>query len=116
MNELQHRAAVNDRARCGRKILADRKFPLVDLCREAAIVREVARYAMGLENLVDTHEIVTWSEDMAFMQQQRPGAYFLIGARGPEKGSEPHHSDRFDIDERALDVGLKMMVALGLHP
>jgi amidohydrolase len=80
-----------------------------------AIVREIARDAIGSEKVVDPHEIVTWSEDMAFMQQQRPGAYFLIGARGPEKGSEPHHSERFDIDESALDVGLKMMVGLGLH-
>ena len=80
-----------------------------------AIVREIARDAIGSEKVVDPHEIVTWSEDMAFMQQQRPGAYFLIGARGPEKGSEPHHSERLDIDESALDVGLKMMVGLGLH-
>ncbi len=55
-----------------------------------------------------------WSEDMSFMQQQRPGAYFLLGARGPNAG-EPHHSARFDIDERALTVGFRMMVALGLH-
>jgi amidohydrolase len=80
-----------------------------------AIVREVAREVLGSENVVDPHEIVMWSEDMAFMQQQRPGAYFLLGARGPEKGSEPQHSARFDIDERALEAGLKMMVGLGLH-
>ena len=27
-----------------------------------------------------------WSEDMAFMQQERPGSYFLVGARGPTAG------------------------------
>jgi amidohydrolase len=65
--------------------------------------------------VVDPHDTVMWSEDMSFMQQQRPGAYFLVGARGPERGSEPQHSARFDIDERALQVGLEMMVGLGLH-
>jgi len=78
------------------------------------IVREVARGVAGAENVVDPHEIVMWSEDMSFMQQQRPGAYFLIGARG-DGAREPHHSAHFDIDERALQVGYDMMVALGLH-
>ena len=80
-----------------------------------AVVREVAREVLGSENVVDPHEIVMWSEDMAFMQQQRPGAYFLIGARGSYGGSEPQHSARFDIDERALEVGLRMMIGLALH-
>jgi amidohydrolase len=79
-----------------------------------AVVREVAHRVVGAENLVDPHEIVMWSEDMSFMQQQRPGAYFLVGARGPN-ASEPHHSARFDIEEHALQVGYEMMVGLGLH-
>lgn len=79
-----------------------------------AIVREAARGVVGAQNVVDPHEIVMWSEDMSFMQQERPGAYFLIGARGPSS-LEPHHSARFDIDERALKIGADMMVALGLH-
>ncbi len=80
-----------------------------------ALVRDIARRIVGAENVVDPHEIVMWSEDMAFMQQERPGSYFLVGARGPTAGHEPHHSARFDIDERALEVGFEMMVALGLR-
>jgi amidohydrolase len=78
------------------------------------IVRKVGRRVLGAGRLVDPHPLVTWSEDMAFMQQERPGAYFLVGARGPN-ANEPHHSARFDVDERALAVGFDMMVALGLH-
>jgi amidohydrolase len=80
-----------------------------------AAVREVARSVVGERNLVDPHEIVMWSEDMSFMQEQRPGAYFLVGSRGAEKGSHPQHSARFDIDERALEVGFRMMVGLALQ-
>jgi amidohydrolase len=80
-----------------------------------ATVREVGRRVVGAERLVDPHEIVMWSEDMAFMQQLRPGAYFLIGSRGPSVGAEPQHSARFDIDERALEVGREMMLGLALH-
>jgi amidohydrolase len=80
-----------------------------------AVVREVGRQVVGAENVIDPHPIVMWSEDMSFMQQERPGAYFLVGARGPSIGFEPHHSARFDIDERALVIGFEMMVGLGLH-
>jgi amidohydrolase len=79
------------------------------------VVREVARGLLAAQDVVDPHPIVMWSEDMSFMQQQRPGAYFLIGARGSEVGLEPHHSARFDIDERALQIGFEMLVSLGLH-
>jgi amidohydrolase len=79
------------------------------------VVRDVANAVVGAENVVDPHEIVMWSEDMAFMQERRRGAYFIVGVRGPDKGFEPQHSPRYDIDERALDVGFGMMVGIGLH-
>ncbi len=79
------------------------------------VVRDVARATVGERNLVDPHDIITWAEDMAFMQEHRPGAYFVVGVRGAERGGEPQHSSRYDIDERALAIGFEMMVGLGLH-
>jgi amidohydrolase len=76
------------------------------------VVRAVARDVVGPSDVRDPHDIVMWSEDMSYMQQERPGAYFLVGARGPKLGHEPQHSARYDIDERALDVGFAMMVGL----
>jgi amidohydrolase len=78
------------------------------------VVRTVGRDVVGEANVVDPHDIVMWAEDMAFMQMERPGSYFIVGARGPEKGVEPQHSARYDIDERALEIGFKMMVGIGL--
>ena len=79
------------------------------------VVREIAPKVVGAENVVDPHEIVMWAEDMSFMQEQRPGAYFIVGSRGGDNSSYPHHNARFDIDERALEIGYRMMVALGLR-
>ena len=79
------------------------------------VVREVAREVVSDANVVDPHAIGMWSEDMSFMHELRPGAYFLVGVRGAERGTEPQHSARYDIDERALDVGMAMMVGLALH-
>ena len=78
------------------------------------IVRQVGRELLGEQNVVDPHDIVMWAEDMSFMQEQRPGAYFVVGARGGDASSYPHHNARFDIDERALETGYTMMVGLGL--
>jgi amidohydrolase len=89
--------------------------PTVNDAATNDVVRDVARAVAGEENVVDPHDILMWSEDMAYMQQERPGAYFVVGVRGPEKGFEPQHSPRYDIDERALDIGFEMMVGIGLH-
>jgi amidohydrolase len=78
------------------------------------VVRAVARAVVGPENVSDPQDIAMWSEDMSYMQQERPGAYFLIGSRGDEIGREPQHSARYDIDERALEVGFAMMVGIAL--
>ncbi|HEY3676747.1 MAG TPA: M20 family metallopeptidase [Candidatus Tumulicola sp.] len=78
------------------------------------VVRAVARAVVGPENVSDPQDIAMWSEDMSYMQQERPGAYFLIGSRGNEIGREPQHSARYDIDERALEVGFAMMVGIAL--
>ncbi len=80
-----------------------------------AIVREVGESMLGADNVVFPHDIVMWAEDMSYMLEERPGAYFIVGARGPERGLFPQHSASYDIDERALEVGYKMMLGLGLH-
>ena len=78
------------------------------------VVRAAGRAELGAEAVVE-HDIVMWAEDMSFMQNERPGAYFIVGSRGDEATGVPHHNARFDLDERALDVGYRMMVALGKH-
>ncbi len=79
------------------------------------VVRAIARACAGEENVVDPHDVVMWAEDMAYMQEVRPGAYFLLGARGRERGTEPQHSARYDIDESALELGVRMMTELALR-
>ena len=89
--------------------------PTVNDPRMNDVVRSVAASAVGSANVVDPHDIVMWSEDMAYMQQERPGAYFVVGVRGRHKGIEPQHSARYDIDERALEVGFLMTTGIALH-
>ena len=89
--------------------------PTVNAREPNDVVRELGRALLGPDNVVE-HDIVMWAEDMSFMQELRPGSYFIVGSRGSEATAYPHHNARFDIDERSLDVGYQMMVGLGFGP
>ncbi len=54
-------------------------------------------------------------EDFSAYQQKAPGVFAFIGAGNAEAGAEyPHHHPRFQIDERALDLGLRYLTAATL--
>jgi amidohydrolase len=78
----------------------------------ADVIRAAGRIAVGEANVVE-HDVIMMAEDMAFMHEQRPGAYALVGTRSGEATAFPNHSPRFDIDEDALVVGHDLTVALG---
>ncbi|MEH7335326.1 M20 family metallopeptidase [Neobacillus drentensis] len=51
------------------------------------------------------------SEDFSAYQKVVPGSYIFIGARNGENGIiHPHHHPKFDIDEQALQFGVKLFV------
>lgn len=50
-------------------------------------------------------------EDFAYYLEKIPGAFFNLGVRNIEKGiTAPLHNDKFNIDELALFLGVKMQV------
>lgn len=51
-------------------------------------------------------------EDFSAYQQKAPGVFAFVGAGNEANDiTYPHHHPRFDIDERALDLGLRYLVA-----
>lgn len=54
------------------------------------------------------------SEDFSFYLDQHPGAMFRLGIAGPQIGHEPLHTPNFDVDERAITVGAKLMAAMAI--
>ncbi|TCP27808.1 amidohydrolase [Scopulibacillus darangshiensis] len=54
-------------------------------------------------------------EDFSAFQQKAPSCFFFVGAGNAEKGLiYPHHHPKFDIDEDALEKGVKMFVHAAL--
>lgn len=72
-----------------------------EVCGEAS-VEWIARPSMG-------------SEDFALYVQQVPGALARLGCRSARVGGRPLHSPDFDIDERALAVGCRLMARTALQ-
>ncbi len=51
------------------------------------------------------------SEDFSCYLEHVPGAMFRLGVAGDQVGTAPLHTSTFDIDERALAIGVKVFVA-----
>jgi amidohydrolase len=64
---------------------------------------------LGKHNVVD---LDMWfaSEDFAYYSQVLPGCFYRLGTRNEARGIiSPVHTSTFDIDERALEIGIGLM-------
>lgn len=74
-------------------------------------LRRVFAEAAPEVRLVDDYTTMA-AEDMAFFLDAVPGAFFLVGSANPERGLDyPHHHPRFDFDEAAIPLAVRLMTA-----
>jgi len=91
--------------------------PTVNDPRIAAVVRDVAGLRLG-RNAVRTDPTLRTmaAEDIGFILERIPGAFFFVGAGAPGGASSaPHHSSRFDICEGSLPLAVEVMEAVALR-
>ncbi len=79
-----------------------------DQTRYARLLAERMAGAQG----VVTADKLMGAEDFSFFAQRVPACFYSLGAHGGANSASPHHSSTFDIDERALGTGVRMMAAL----
>lgn len=77
--------------------------------RIAEMVIASAARVVGEEN-VETDTRTLAGEDMCVYLERVPGCFFFVGC-APDGGPRPHHSPRFDLDERALGIGVAVLEA-----
>lgn len=75
--------------------------------------RALACDVIGEEWVFDADQLMG-AEDFSFFAQRVPACFYTLGARGGPQTAAPHHSSTFDVDERALATGVKLMAALAL--
>ena len=81
---------------------------LVNSHEETAFAAEVARKYFGEENVVYPCKPMMSSEDFAFMLQERPGSYIMLG-----NGETPMvHNPKYIFDQEILPIGASLWVAL----
>jgi amidohydrolase len=81
--------------------------PLVNDARMCRVVRQAACEILGEENVLEGNRTMG-GEDFSSFLARVPGCFFFVGSQAPE-GAFPHHSPRFDVDERALSIGLDIL-------
>jgi amidohydrolase len=80
---------------------------------DAEVTREMAEIVEAVcgPDVLVTLRPTMGGEDFSAFLQKAPGSFFFIGAGNASKGIvHPHHHPRFDIDERALDTGVRIFV------
>ncbi len=86
--------------------------PVVNDPASVDLVTEVARRMLG-EEAVKTVAPSMGGEDFAYYLQRVPGAFAFLGMG--DGHPHPHHNARFDIDERVLPLGVRLMTGVALE-
>lgn len=88
---------------CEARVDYQRRYPVaVNHAREAAFAASVLRAVLGDENVDTDVQPDLGSEDFAFMLQERPGAYFLLGSGEARAGL---HTPDYDFNDDLLLIG-----------
>jgi metal-dependent amidase/aminoacylase/carboxypeptidase family protein len=75
---------------------------------------EAAELAVGPDAVAQAQQSLG-GEDVAWYLESIPGALARLGIRGPQTPTDLDiHQANFDIDERAIGVGVKVMSATAL--
>jgi amidohydrolase len=85
--------------------------PAVNESASVQILAEATAQAFGAEAVVTAPQSLG-GEDFAWFLESIPGALARLGTRRPGSGEDLDlHQGTFDIDERAIGIGVKLMVA-----
>ncbi|MBN9620648.1 MAG: amidohydrolase, partial [Actinobacteria bacterium] len=85
--------------------------PVVNAAEAVEVQRVAVRTALGEDALAATEQSMG-GEDFAWYLESVPGALARLGVRAPGAAAFDLHQGTFDIDESALDVGVRYTVAL----
>lgn len=81
--------------------------PVINHKEETEFLATVAGDIPGVE-LVKESELLMIGEDFGYYMEKIPGTFFFTGAM-PEGEAFPHHSPKFDFDERAMLIAAKTL-------
>jgi amidohydrolase len=91
-----------------------RRYPVTSNdAEQTRYVRALAQREIGERRVMEAPKLMG-AEDFSFFAERVPACFYSIGCNGGPASAFPHHHAKFDIDERALTTGVRMMTALAL--
>jgi len=91
--------------RCSAELRYERRYPAtVNTPEHTGFAAGVAETLVGAENVDRNFQPDMGSEDFAFMLEEKPGCYILIG-NGPEEGGCLLHNPHYDFNDDVLPLG-----------
>jgi len=91
----------------------DYEFGTPAVLNDAAVdglIRRCGMHVIGEDNVVTMPDPKMGAEDFAYFTEKIPGALFRLGTSNKAKGiTAKLHTPDFDVDEKALDVGVKTL-------
>lgn len=63
------------------------------------------------EGIIHSERVMA-GEDFSYYLQRKPGCFFFVGAGAADGTSAAHHHPRFDIDERAMLIAARLLIAV----
>jgi len=87
--------------------------PVVNDAALASLVRQVGADVLGADAVAEAAQSLG-GDDFAWFLERVPGCYVRLGARDPGGAAPPVdlHAAGFDVDERAIGVGVRLLTAL----
>jgi hippurate hydrolase len=77
-------------------------------------VRALIRGTRGAGDVVEMEHPVLGAEDFGLYLENVPGTFAFLGARPAGQAPFPLHHAQFDIDERALPIGVEILATVAL--
>lgn len=84
--------------------------PVVNDAEVTETVGAAARTAFG-DGCVDEVEQSWGGDDFAWFTREVPGTYVRLGVRDPDGPTLDLHAGHFDVDERAIAIGVQLLAA-----
>lgn len=102
--------------RCTAETVVNTLYPsVINHPGAADVLFKAAAAAVGEENVEQAPAYMV-SEDFSYYQRKVPGVFYFLGAGLEEtKTNYPHHSPKFNIDERVLPTGISVMSAFAFN-
>ncbi len=89
-----------------------RRYPVTSNdAEQTRYVRALAEREIGERRVMEAPRLMG-AEDFSFFAERVPACFYSVGCNGGPASAFPHHHAKFDIDERALETGVRMMAAL----